>query len=204
MIPYTWSLDADKSLVDFTSHMLVPGYVSPDRGTLGQQRPFLSPEQRELVIRDWVWRNCHWTGENNPPMDPKDEINGTAILGWFKSSHSKLFDYTMGCSTIANFTIALLAAQGIYARQIWASSATGDTDHTVEYWSPAKCGWVHSLAQLNAHFERDGQPLSYLEWSYIERASKDRSQFRFVSPCPEGGVPFKLLGGGLVNWRGFW
>lgn len=203
-VTYCWASMPPESLVRFSRQIEVPHWVYAGAGTLGQPFVFLTPEQVELCIRNWVWNHCYWTGTNDPPIPPKDEVRANQILSWWIANRDANGGKgpAMACGTIQNLYIGLLGSMEIKARKINASSASGLVDNSSEYWSSAKSGWVHVIPQTMGHFERHNTPLSYVEWSRLERAYGRDEKFYYVSPFAEGGAPKWPIPGLQPGWVG--
>lgn len=187
-LPYNWSANPDPALRAFADTIPIPPYLGC--GLLGDQR--LDDDTTEKVIRHWIWNTCYWTGRNNPEIPHPDEMKGSKILAWMQANAqlNNGLGPEMSCGTIANLTVSLLAAYGILARKIQATSVEGKADASIEFWSPNKPGWVHVIPQNNAHFQTtSGQPLSYLEWSSHEIETGHREGFTLTGLGGSYGMP---------------
>lgn len=150
-----------------------------------------SCDARADTVLRWVWSHCYETGVDGPGLAGAYRYSAMGVYRWWLSRQSENDKRgpAMSCGSVGYLTIGMLSSVGIPAVVLGASNQYGQADISVQYWCPDKPGWVHVLPAFNAHFESlNGQRLSYVEWSTLERTQRNRNAFKCVSPT--GGADY--------------
>jgi hypothetical protein len=177
------------ALTAIANALTVPSFVSAPGGTIGAPSGgvTLTDDQKEQCVRDWVWRNCYFTGTTQATTPALANVyrsleiyqwreggigpSGTNYTGNAALNSGK--GPTMACAQISYLYLGLLASLGIAGRAVNGTSGTQGSDVEAEYWSPAYAKWVMTLPSMNAHktFTATGIPVSTLEHVLAERSN---------------------------------
>lgn len=125
--------------------------------------------EREAAIRGYLWRTFDWTGDQDPCFKHVDSpVNNLQDQDDFIATTGVI--PTWSCGPMSCTMIGLLAAKGIYARQVATSHLiTGAVDNALEFWSTSLKKWILVIPHLNLHFTHLDVPLSLLEWARFDR-----------------------------------
>jgi len=155
----------------------------------------------EASIRNHVWKNLWWTGNQDPRAVEAGLVDSPLDLLRSQAEHSLENGGrgpTWSCGPLAATYVGLLAVFDIPARRVWCSRGSdGQEDNGAEFWTGEN--WVLVVPHLNLHFDGYCRRLSAYQFCVRER-NKGR-----ITPITITGQGVPFYGDDPVNlnrWAG--